>query len=170
MLHWLQQYGPLPRTQIVRLLHDKPPNAAERIIRRLKKDQQLSDVGGGYYLALDSTGKPDQRLILAVWVLLQFIANVEPMAHYPATFPSQLFFLKGNIGYEIVVLHENESHLARLLQLQDDLKYIFVLPNIEMAQRLVLPNVPCLFAIVDFEGSDEPVITFYSEEMISNGA
>ena len=46
---------------------------------------------------------------LAVWVLLQFIDRVEPLAHYPATYPSQLFFLKENTGYEIVVLYEGSS-------------------------------------------------------------
>ena len=57
-------------------------------------------------------------MILAVWVLLQFIDKVEPMAHYPATYPSQIFFLKEDIGYEIVVLYDGEQHLARLLQPQ----------------------------------------------------
>ena len=34
--------------------------------------------------------KPDQRTISAVWVLLKFIEQVDPMAHYPAVYPSQL--------------------------------------------------------------------------------
>lgn len=73
-------------------------------------------------------------MILAVWVLLKFIDSVDPMAHYPATYPSQIFFLKDNVGYEIVVLYEGEQHLSRLLVPQDeDTKYIFVLPNIRMA-------------------------------------
>ena len=102
--------------------------------------------------------------VLAVWVLLQFIDHVEPMAHYPAASPSQIFFLKENMGYEIVVLYDGEQHLARLLQPQEDLRYIFVLPRISMAQQLVLPNVPCLFATVDYNGQEIPTVKFYTEE------
>ena len=50
----------------------------------------------------------------------------------------KIFFLKEDIGYEIVVLYDGEQHLARLLQPQEDLRYIFVLPHIRMAQELVL--------------------------------
>ena len=41
-------------------------------------------------------------MILAVWVLLQFIDRVDPMAHYPATYPSQIFFLKEDIGMRLL--------------------------------------------------------------------
>ena len=94
VIKWLSQYGPLPRTQVVRLLRDKSPSTAERILKRLEQDHRIAPVGDGYYLGLDPYGTPDQRMILAVWVLLQFIDRVEPLAHYPATYPSQLFFLK----------------------------------------------------------------------------
>lgn len=131
-------------------------------------DMRITDVGG-YYLALDEMCKPDQRLIIAVWVLLQFIDQVEPLAHYPAVYPAQIFFLKENVGYEIVVLYDGEQHLMRLLQPQDDdLKYIIVVPHISMAQSLYVPKVPCLYATVDFEGREEPHITFYSEEAINS--
>ena len=93
--------------------------------------------------------RPDQRTILAVWVLLKFIKEVDPMAHYPASYPSQLFFLKDNIGYEIVVLYEGEGSNLRLLQPDDELKYIIVVPHISMVQDLRLPKAQCLFATVD---------------------
>ena len=127
VVKWLSQYGALPKTQVVRLLRDKSPATAEKIIRNLKKEMRIADVGGGYYLGLDNLCKPDQRLILAIWVLLKFIGAVDPMAHYPATYPAQIFFLKGNIGYEIVVIYDGEQHLSKLLQPQDeDMKYILV--------------------------------------------
>mgnify|MGYP000040765812 FL=1 len=138
IVHWLTQYGPLPQTQIVSLLRHKPPEVAAKIIRGLKRQQMIFDIAGGYYLGVDPMGQPDQRIIHAVWVLLQFADKVEPMAHYPATYPSQLFFLKEGMGYEIVVLYEGEQHLARLLQPQEELKYIFVLPHSGMAQELIL--------------------------------
>ena len=168
IIKWLSQYGTLTKTQVIRLLKDKPVSTAEKIIRNLKRDMRITDVGG-YYLALDEMCKPDQRLIIAVWVLLQFIDQVEPLAHYPAVYPAQIFFLKENVGYEIVVLYDGEQHLMRLLQPQEDvLKYIIVVPHISMAQSLYVPKAPCLYATVDFEGREEPHITFYSEEAINS--
>lgn len=164
IIRWLTQYGALAKTQVIRLLKDQSPDKAERIIRRLKRELMISDVAGGYYVGVDSLTQPDQRIILAVWVLLEFIDRVDPMAHYPATYPSQLFFLKEETGYEIVVLYDGEQHLARLLQPQEELKYIFVLPHIAMAQELVLPPVPCLFATVDYAGQEVPKVRFYTEE------
>ena len=154
VIKWLSQYGALTKTQVIRLLRDKTPETAEKILRNLKREHQISDVAGGYYLALDGLCKPDQRTILAVWVLLRFIDYVDPMAHYPA----------------VVVLYDGEQHLSKLLQPQDDeMKYIFVLPNIAMASQMMLPKAPCLFATVNFAGQEEPDITFYTEEAATDG-
>jgi len=162
VLRWLAQYGTLTRTQIIRMLHGKPQKTAEKVISSLKRQLMILPVSGGYYLGVDPMLKPDQRMISAVWVLLRFIDQVEPMAHYPASYPSQIFFLKQDVGYEIVVLYDGEQHLTRLLQPEDDLKYILVLPHITMSRELKLPKVPCLFATVDYAGKDEPDVTFYS--------
>lgn len=163
VVKWLSQYGALPRAQIIKMLQ-KPPQTAEKILRNLKRQMRIADVSGGYYIGLDPMCQPDQRIILAIWVLLRFIDKVEPMAHYPAVYPSQLFFLKENVGYEIVVLYDGEQNLLKLLQPQEDMKYIVVVPRINMVSTVRLPNAPCLFATVDFCGQDEPEVRFYSEE------
>ena len=80
----------------------------------------------------------------------------------PSTLPMGQFERDGLL-YEIVVLYDGEQHLARLLQPQEDLRYIFVLPHIHMAQELVLPSVPCLFATVDYNGQEVPDVRFYTE-------
>ena len=170
VIQWLSQYGALTKTQVIRLLRDKKPQTAERIIQNLKKQLRVAGISGGYYLGLDSMIQPDQRIILAVWVLLQFISKVEPMAHYPAVYPSQLYFLKEGVGYEIVVLYDGEQHLIRLLQPQEDIKYILVLPHISMARELRLPKAPCLLCTVDYNGRDEPDVTFYTGGQNGNRA
>ena len=167
VVRWLSQYGPLPKTQVIRLLKDKSPQTANKIIKNLKRQMEITDVGG-YYLSIDSMCKPDQRMILALWVLISFQEHVEPMEHYPATFPSQIFFLMNNVGYEIVVLYEGDQNLVRLLQPQEDLKYIIVVPDISMVRTLALPTAPCLFVTVAFNESDAPEITFYSEEVLQS--
>lgn len=166
VVKWLTQYGALSKTQIIRMLQ-KPRSTAEKILRNLRRQMQISDISGGYYIGTDPMCKPDQRTMIAVWVLLKFIDQVDPMAHYPASYPSQLFFLKENMGYEIVVLYGGEGSLLRLLQPDEDLKYIIVLPHNSMADGLKLPHAPCLFATVDFHGEEEPEVTFYSEENIN---
>lgn len=168
VIKWLSQYGALPKTQIIRMLR-KPPGPAERILKNLKRECRIEEIADGYYIGLDPLCQPDQRMILAIWVLLKFIDYVDPMAHYPAVYPSQLFFLKENIGYEIVVLYEGEGSLLRLLQPEENLKYIIVLPHISMAVKLKLPKAPCLFATIEFQGQEEPSILFYTEEVIKNG-
>ncbi len=162
VVQWLSQYGALPRSQLLRMLR-KPPGTAEKILKNLRRRGQIEDISGGYYVGLDHMCKPDQRTILAVWVLLRFFDQVGPLDHYPAVYPSQLFFLKEDVGYEIVVLYEGEQSQLRLLQPQEDLKYIIVLPHISMAEGLRLPRAPCLFATVEFQGKEEPEVRFYTE-------
>jgi len=164
VVRWLSQYGALTYTQVIRLLRNKTPATAEKILNNLKRQYQIEEISDGYYLGLDSMCQPDQRMILAVWVLLKFIDRVEPMAHYPAVYPAQLFFLKEETGYEIVVLYEGEQSLARLLQPQEDMRYIFVLPHSAMAQQLRLPHAPCLLATVDYRGQDVPEIIFFAQK------
>lgn len=72
VVKWLSQYGALPKAQITKMLR-KPPNTAEKILRNLKK--QMRNLGMcpvATTLGLDAMSKPDQRMILAVWVLLKF--------------------------------------------------------------------------------------------------
>ena len=166
ILQWLSQYGVLTRKQLIRMLQ-KETATVERIIKSMKKRMMISEISGGYYIGLDPYCKPDPRTILAVWVLLKFIDQVEARDHYPASYPSQLFFLKENTGYEIVVIYDGEGSNLRLLQPEEDLKYIIVVPHITMVQSLRLPKADCLFATVDFNGEDEPEITFYTEEIIN---
>ena len=92
----------------------------------------------------------------------RLIEQIDPEAHWQADAPAQISFLKDKTAYEIVVLYEDEDHLARLLQPQEDTKYIFVVPNMGFANKLMLPDAPCLFATVEQTEAGTPKITFYS--------
>ena len=80
-----------------------------------------------------------------------------------------MFFLKEDTGYEIVVLYDGEQHQIRLLQPQEDMKYIIVVPHGAMAQQLKLPRAPCLFATVDYRGQDVPEVKFITTEEVPHG-
>ena len=162
VLKWLSQYGTMTRAQVIKMLQ-KPEQTASKIIRNLVREQRITELNNGEILALDELCKVNAKMDLAIWILLQFADKVKPLSHYPATHPSQLFFLKQNVGYEVVVLYEGEEYLARLLPASAEVKYIFVVEDVEMIPRIPLPEAKCLFATVEYQESDEPLVRFYSE-------
>lgn len=164
LLRWLSQYGPLPRKQIRKLLIPCNERVAEKIINNLKRGHYIEAIDGGRYFGTDKYCRRDYRTILALWVLTKFIEQSGPLVHFPADAPGQVFFLMDGVGYEIIVLYQDEEHLMRTLQVQGDTRYIIVLPDMAMADRIQLPAAPCLLATIDFTDSDEPQITFYSQE------
>lgn len=161
VVRWLSQYGPMKKGMIRQLLHYKASDTVGRLIGGLKRRRYITPLENQYY-GIDKYCKPKPRMITAVWVLLQFIDQIEPGAHRQADAPAQIFFLKDKTAYEIVVLYEEEDHLVRLLQPQENTKYIIVVPNTEFADKLVLPDAPCLFATVEPTSYEAPKITFYS--------
>ena len=95
--------------------------------------------------------------------MLQFIDKVNPLDHYPATYPAQLFFLKEKVGYEVAVLFEGEEYLATLLSRSGADKYIIVVENVGMIARVSLPDAPCVFAILEYQENAEPIVRFFTE-------
>ena len=88
---------------------------------------------------------------------------IEQYQHHPASYPSQIYFLKDGCGYEIVVLNEGEQYLTKLLRPEGDLKYILVIPNENMIPSIELPDAPCIFATVTRGSGAVPEVTFYSK-------
>ncbi len=164
LLQWIQQYEVLSFEQAIRLLFHKPRSVALKIIRGLQKEHLISYVSRGNYIGAYPCSVPEPRRIDAIWVLLQFVEKIDHYEHHCADFPSQIFFLKEGMGYEIVVLRDGETHLSRLLQSGEDLKYIIVVPNEQMIPLLQLPDAPCLFAVIQWTGGPAPEISFYSKE------
>lgn len=168
--NWLSQYEALQKEQLIRLLHAKPRSTAEKLIRGLVKEHRLAYLSNGYYIGVDAQCKPNWKMVDAMWVMLHFIEKIEPEHHRKGNYPTQIFFLKDGIAYEILVIAQGEEYVTRLLNPQGNQKYIIVLPDLDTAKRLTLPNAPCLFAIVHrVEGENAPAIKFYKPEMIRNG-
>ena len=49
VVKWLTQYGALTKTQVIRLLKNKKPKIARKIIRNLQQQFMVADIRGGYY-------------------------------------------------------------------------------------------------------------------------
>ena len=162
VVRWLSQYGTLAKAQVFRLLKDKTPQTAEKIIRNLKREVMIVESADGYYLSLDNFCEIEPKTIAAMWVMLSFADQISPMEHYLGSYPSQIYFLKNNIEYEILVLNGGEGYLTRLLHPKEDMKYIIVVPDLAVAKDLKLPEVPCLIATLKYNGDKEPEVQFYT--------
>lgn len=160
VMYWLSQYGVLLQEQAIAAITDKGRVTAASIIRGLMKKRRLCYLHGGYYVAAAPRLKPDDKIINAIWVLLQYIYQIEPMNHHRASYPGQIYFLKNGCGYEIVVLREGEHLLPSMLTPQDDLKFIIVVPDEKMIPDVKLPNAPCMFVTVNYDGERTPTVRF----------
>ena len=164
VLHWISQYGAILQEQAICLLHHKHRATAMRIIRGLQKQHLISYIHGGLYIGASPLSKPNQKIIDAIWVLLQFITNINPMDHHPASYPAQIYFLKENSGYEILVLREGENRLPTLIEPGEDMKYILVVSTPEMIPVTSIPDAPVIFATVEYTDTEHPRVLFYAEE------
>lgn len=162
IIQWLSQYGALPKMQVAKLIK-KSDRVAKRIINYLLKTRQISLINN-YYIGLDPLQKPDDRMVDALWVLLQFINNIALSAHYVAEAPAQLYFLKENKGYEVIVLREGDEELLKLKRIQEGVKYIIVVPDVSWISKVSKLNVPCVYATITKVEKQEPMVTFYSED------
>lgn len=164
VLHWISQYGVILLEQAICLLQHKPRATAMKIIRGLQKQHLISYIHGGLYIGASPLSKPDPKIIDAIWILLQFVENINPMDHHPASYPSQIYFLKENSGYEILVLNEGEQKLPTLIDPMEDMKYIIVVPTPDMIPVTAVPDAPVIFATVEYKGAEHPQVLFFTEE------
>ena len=175
----LQQYGCLKTEQLIQLIPYKPRELAERIVMGLQKRQLLiTDASGN--VKHDPRCDYDYKTEVAFWVLLKYIAqgSVKYNEHYQANYPSQIFFLKDNKQYEILVLMPNEDHLINVLVktekgctsdddegFDDETRYIIVIPSETMIPECNrrLGKIKHIFAIYDINTppGKEPGIRFY---------
>lgn len=163
VIKWLSQYGALPRRQIINLLNKPKESTSQKIIRNLLVRGEIVEQEAGYFYALDNYQKVNERTVTAVWVLLHYADKVKADAHYRASFPAELYFLMDNQDYEIIVLYEDEEYKLRHLNKSNGTKYIIVVPNLEIAKKLPLLDVPHLFATVNYGCTGEPKINFFKK-------
>ena len=178
VVNCLSKYECLQWEQVVKLLYNKKEEVAQRILVGLKKKQIILEDTPGY-LTLDLRSKSDIKKIQAFWVLLEFVDKIKPEEHYPANYPSEIFFLKQGTQYEIVVLNKNEEHLLKMLfmenrsnSIEDDdvTKYIIVVPTVDDIDECInkipesaLDNNQVLFATVSYKSPEDacPKVDFY---------
>lgn len=177
VLNCLQIYGCLRWKQLIKLMYNKPEDTASKILTGLKKRQYIIEDECGY-VKLDPRTEPDQKTIYAFWILLQYLNKIDSQAHYAANYPSDIFFLKDNVQYEIITLNPNEENLVKMLFLEnknsskepeDAIKYIIIVPNEETIENClknipdeVIANNQILFVVLSFDpDKEEPNIEYF---------
>lgn len=149
ILNCLRIYECLRYEQLLTLINNKPEDTAKKIINGLKKRQYVFEDEAGY-IKIEPKTEPNQKTISAFWILLQYIGKINPDAHYRANYPSEIFFLRNNVQYEIVVLNNDEENLLKMLFLEnrasstdeeDAIKYIIIVPNADDID-VCLKNIP----------------------------
>ncbi len=161
---WLSMYGALPRMQIMKLLNKNKISDATNLIKGLVKRGELYELDGGVFLALDPRQRMSERIIKALWVLIYYREKVEPDNHYPADFPSEIYFLKDNQEYEIFVLNKGEEFKLNHLKRREGVRYIIVVPTIEESyiSTLMIPDVEYIYATVSYGCSGEAKVRLYA--------
>jgi len=143
ILNCLRIYECLRYEQLLTLINNKPEDTAKKIINGLKKRQYVFEDEAGY-VKIEPKTEPDQKTISAFWILLQYIGKITQDAHYRANFPSEIFFLRNNVQYEIIVINQDEENLLKMLFLenrntstdeQDAVKYIIIVPGEESIEN-----------------------------------
>ncbi len=162
VVDWLSRYGSLRLEQVLCLLQNKSKTNARKAIRNLKNEGRIFEPSAGY-LSCDPRDKTDDRLIIAMWVLLQFVDKVGAMDHRPGAYPAQIYFIKDMVGYNIIVLQQGEGAMLRLLPEDDTLKTIVVIPNMEMVSELPVGD-GTVFAVYQSGEDIEPKIEFFGGE------
>jgi len=162
IVRWLSQYGPLTKGMIRRLLHYKPSDTVSRILGGLVRNRKITMIEDHKYYAIDRYSKPIARMQKAVWVLNQFVETIDPRSHQIADSPSQIRFCQGKTFYEIIVLNYDEGDLTHLLHPQSNKIFLIVVPDMDFAETLWLPDCQCIFVTLEESDREAPTVSFYS--------
>lgn len=138
IMHALSVFGRLKKEQLYELIKKKG-SATKSIYEGLKKRQYIEEFNGDY-VRLDPRTDASEKTIDAFWVLLNRIEkmNVSQDAYYQANYPSEIFFMRENMMYEIICINPGEEYQLKALFLEnrynsdsedDMVKYIIVLQD-----------------------------------------
>ena len=162
IVRWLCQYGPMTKGMIRKLLHYKPSDTVGRILGGLVRYRKITMIEDHKYYATDRFCKPIPRVHRALYVLLQFAESIDPRSHQTADSPSQIRFSQGKTFYEIIVINEGEEHLTHLLHPEKNKIFLIVVPDMDFAETLWLPEAQCIFVTLEFTDREFPDVNFYS--------
>lgn len=162
IVRWLSQYGPLTKGTIRRLLYYKPSETVTRILGGLVRYRKIAMIEDRKYYAIDRYCKPISHMQRAVNVLCEFAETIDPRSHQIADSPSQIRFTQGKTIYEIIALNEDEGQLTHLLHPESNKIFLIVVPDMDFAETLWIPDCQCIFVTLEDTEREFPQVNFYS--------
>ena len=90
--------------------HPGKEDTAKDLLSHLDRQGRIFQTDGGGYFLAGQTPKTDHALVRAVWVLLDFIRQVD--YHAPADFPVKLVFFADGELYEIAYIAAGQEALV----------------------------------------------------------
>lgn len=159
LLRDISMYQALREGQLVRLYPGKE-SVVRNLLSYLLKQGRIVYEDGLYFMAPGRPDNIDCGLLAAVWVLLDFIDQVE--YHSVGDYPAKLIFIADGEVYEIVHAQPGkETLLAQIMGQQGDeaSRYLVLVDAPEQIGGLELPHV-CGYCTVSPEGE----VQYYQKE------
>lgn len=159
LLRDISMYQALREGQLLQLYPGKEA-AVRNLLSYLRKQGRIVYEDGLYFMAPGRPDTIDWGLLAAVWVLLDFIDQVE--YHCVGDYPAKLIFIADGEVYEIVHAEQGkETLLAHVMgrQEEDPPHYLVLVERPEQIGELELPNT-CGYCTVAPNGD----VQYYQKE------
>ena len=135
LLHWLSEFGALPVEQIQILLHSLSASHKIKLLHSLERQQIIIQRDPFMMLKGFEFDKPKAKEILALWLALKYIDQIDPMS---VCFGDSLFpvvFLKKSVLFQVAVITSSlddlllSNYQERILQQERqglETRYLFL--------------------------------------------
>ena len=160
MLHNISLYPGLTEEQLFRFFPEKEATAKVLLSHMLKEGRIFYSKNGRYYANREAQNGADKDLSRCVWVLLDFIDQVE--YHTVGEFPAAILCFTNGELYEIVPIPQGkETMICQLLrQPQKDAgKRIVVVEDTSQIELLDIPQAAGFCTV-----AEDGAVSYYKKE------
>ena len=160
MLHNISLYPGLTEGQLCRFFPEKEVTAKTLLAHMLKEERIFCAENGRYYANQEAQNGADKDLSRCVWVLLDFINQVE--YHTVGEFPAAILCFANGELYEIVPIPQGkEAMICQLLRQpqKDTGKRIVVVDDVAQIELLDIPQVAGFCTV-----AEDGTVSYYKKE------
>lgn len=160
MLHNISLYPGLTEEQLCRFFPEKEATAKTLLAHMLKEGRVYRAENCRYYANQEARNNADKDLSRCVWVLLDFIDQVE--YHTVAEFPAAILCFANGELYEIVPIPQGkETMICQLLHKpqKDAGKRIVVVEDTSQIELLDIPQVAGFCTV-----AEDGTVSYYKKE------
>lgn len=140
ILRDVAMYQALTEEQLLWLYPQKEAKV-KNLLSYLVRQGRIHFCGGYFCVNPDQIEHIDRGMVSAVWVLLDFIEQVE--FHSVGEYPAKIIFLAGGEVYEVIYAEEGKETLINQLlskTAEEASKYIVLVDRPEQIPELHIPN------------------------------